>query len=51
MPIIILFHLFLASAGYFDSPIIRCLLCLENPPTNLATEIMSSDGVVLGTYF
>jgi len=24
---------------------------LENPPTNLATEIISSDGVVLGTYF
>ena len=24
---------------------------LENPPTNLATEIISSDGVVLGTYY
>ena len=24
---------------------------LENPPTNLATEIISSDGVILGTYF
>ena len=54
VPIIILFLcLFLASVGYFDSPDNKMpsFDILENPPTNLATEIISSDGVVLGTYF
>ena len=54
VPIIILFTcLFLASAGHFDTPSNKMpsFSILENPPTNLATEIISSDGVVLGTYF
>ena len=54
MPIIILLLcLFLASSGYFDTPDNKMpsFDILENPPTNLATEIISSDGVVLGTYF
>ncbi len=43
----------MASVGLFDSsdsPMPTFEL-LENPPTNLATEIISSDGVVLGTYY
>jgi hypothetical protein len=28
-----------------------CLLRLGNPDSNLATEIISADGVVLGKYF
>lgn len=54
VPIITLFIcLFLASAGHFDTPgnKMPSFNILENPPTNLATEIISSDGVVLGTYF
>lgn len=45
--------LFLASQGLFDSPNspMPTFKTLENPPTNLATEIISSDGVVIGTYF
>ena len=53
-PILTLFIcLLLASAGHFDSPDNKMpsFSILENPPTNLATEIISSDGVVLGTYF
>ena len=43
----------MASAGFFDSPDspMPTFELLENPPTNLATEIISSDGVVLGTYY
>ena len=43
----------MASAGLFDSPDspMPTFELLENPPTNLATEILSSDGVVLGTYY
>ena len=49
-PIIILFvTLYLTSAGLFgDLPSFEQL---ENPKSNLATEIISSDGVVLGKYF
>lgn len=45
--------LFLASSGFFDTPDspMPTFEILENPPTNLATEIISSDGVVIGTYF
>ena len=43
----------MASAGIFDSPDspMPTFELLENPPTNLATEIISFDGVVLGTYY
>ena len=49
----LLIGLFLASSGYFDSPNspMPTFEVLENPPTNLATEIISSDGVVIGTYY
>ena len=38
---------------FFDSPDspMPTFELLENPPTNLATEIISSDRVVLGTYY
>ena len=47
------FGLLMASAGFFDSSEspMPTFEILENPPTNLATEIISSDGVVLGTYY
>ncbi len=54
IPISTLFlGLFLASSGFFDSADspMPTFEILENPPTNLATEIISSDGVVIGTYF
>ncbi len=54
IPISTLFlGLFLASSGFFDTPDspMPTFEILENPPTNLATEIISSDGVVIGTYF
>jgi len=54
VPISTLFlGLILASSGFFDSPDspMPTFEVLENPPTNLATEIISSDGVVIGTYF
>jgi len=49
----LLIGLTLASSGYFDSPNspMPTFEILENPPTNLATEIISSDGVVIGTYY
>ncbi len=49
-PIIILsIILYLTSTGFFgDLPSFEEL---ENPKSNLATEIISSDGVVLGKYF
>ena len=49
----LLIGLALASSGYFDSPNspMPTFEILENPPTNLATEIISSDGVVIGTYY
>ena len=54
IPILTLFlGLFLASYGVFDSSDspMPTFEILENPPTNLATEIISSDGVIMGTYF
>ena len=48
MGIIALFFLF-ASWGLFGS--MPSFEDLENPDSNLATEIISSDGVVLGKYF
>jgi len=54
IPIFTLFlGLSLASLGFFDSSNspMPTFEILENPPTNLATEIISSDGVVMGTYF
>jgi len=53
-PIISLFFgLLMASSGFFDSPDspMPTFELLENPPSNLATEIISSDGIVLGTYY
>lgn len=49
-PLLILFlTLYLASIGTFgDLPTFEEL---ENPKNNLATEIISSDGIVLGKYF
>ena len=47
--IILLLTLYLTSVGLFgDLPSFEQL---ENPKSNLATEIISSDGVVLGKYF
>ena len=46
--IIALFFLF-ASWGLFGS--MPSFEDLENPDSNLATEVISSDGVVLGKYF
>jgi penicillin-binding protein 1A len=46
--IIVLFFLF-ASWGLFGS--MPSFEDLENPDSNLATEIISSDGVILGKYF
>ncbi len=47
--IILLVTLYLTSVGLFgDLPSFEQL---ENPKSNLATEIISSDGVVLGKYF
>ena len=47
--IILLVTLYLTSVGWFgDLPSFEQL---ENPKSNLATEIISSDGVVLGKYF
>ena len=49
-PIIILFTcLYLASIGVFGK--LPSFEQLENPKSNLATEIISSDGEVLGKYF
>ena len=49
-PIIILFTcLYLASIGVFGK--LPSFEQLENPRSNLATEIISSDGEVLGKYF
>ena len=49
-PIIILFAcLYLASIGLFGK--LPSFEQLENPKSNLATEIISSDGEVLGKYF
>ena len=49
-PIIILFAcLYLASIGAFGK--LPSFEQLENPKSNLATEIISSDGEVLGKYF
>jgi len=50
---VLLLGLFLASSGFFDSPNspMPTFESLENSPTNLATEIISSDGAILGTYF
>ena len=45
---ILLFFLF-ASWGLFGS--MPSFEDLENPDSNLATEIISSDGVILGKYF
>ena len=46
---ILLVILYLTSVGLFgDLPSFKQL---ENPKSNLATEIISSDGVVLGKYF
>ncbi|MEC8274011.1 MAG: transglycosylase domain-containing protein [Bacteroidota bacterium] len=46
---ILLVTLYLTSVGFFgDLPSFEQL---ENPKSNLATEIISSDGVVLGKYF
>ena len=46
---ILLVTLYLTSVGLFgDLPSFEQL---ENPKSNLATEIISSDGVVLGKYF
>ena len=48
-PLTILVILYLTSVGFFgDLPSFEQL---ENPKSNLATEIVSSDGVVLGKYF
>ena len=41
--------LYLTSLGFFGS--LPTFEELENPKSNLATEILSSDGVVLGSYF
>ena len=47
--IILLVTLYSNSVGLFgDLPSFEQL---ENPKSNLATEIISSDGVVLGKYF
>ena len=48
MGAVILFFLF-ASWGLFGS--MPSFEDLENPDSNLATEIISSDGVILGKYF
>lgn len=48
MGAIVLFFLF-ASWGIFGS--MPSFEDLENPDSNLATEIISSDGVILGKYF
>ena len=48
MGAVVLFFLF-ASWGIFGS--MPSFEDLENPDSNLATEIISSDGVVLGKYF
>ena len=48
MGAIVLFFLF-ASWGLFGS--MPSFEDLENPDSNLATEIISSDGVVIGKYF
>jgi penicillin-binding protein 1A len=45
---IVLFFLF-ASWGLFGS--MPTFVDLENPDSNLATEVISSDGVVIGKYF
>jgi penicillin-binding protein 1A len=45
---ILLFFLF-ASWGFFGT--MPSFEDLENPDSNLATEIISADGVVLGKYF
>ena len=45
---LLLFFLF-ASWGLFGS--MPSFVDLENPDSNLATEIISSDGVILGKYF
>tara|TARA_Y100000766_G_scaffold285181_1_gene306873 strand:- start:7818 stop:10079 length:2262 start_codon:yes stop_codon:yes gene_type:complete len=47
--IILLLTIFLTSAGIFGT--LPSFEQLENPKSNLATEIISSDGVVLGKYF
>lgn len=41
--------LYLTSLGFFGS--LPSFEELENPKSNLATEIISSDGVILGSYF
>jgi penicillin-binding protein 1A len=46
--VLLLFFLF-ASWGLFGS--MPSFVDLENPDSNLATEIISSDGVILGKYF
>ena len=49
-PFIALFGLvYLTSFGLFGE--LPTFEQLENPKNNLATEIISEDGVVLGTYF
>ena len=49
-PFLSLFFLVqLASFGFFGP--LPSLQQLENPKSNLATEIISEDGVVLGKYF
>ncbi|MEC8610125.1 MAG: transglycosylase domain-containing protein [Bacteroidota bacterium] len=49
-PLIILaVILYMTSLGFFGS--LPSFEELENPKSNLATEIISSDGVVLGSYF
>ena len=47
--IILLLTVYLTSAGIFGA--LPSFEQLENPKSNLASEIISSDGVVLGKYF
>ena len=47
--IVLLLTICLTSAGIFGA--LPSFEQLENPKSNLATEIISSDGVVLGKYF
>ena len=49
--LLVFLFLFCVSKGVFSDRPMPTFEELENPRTNLATEIISADGKVLGTYF
>jgi penicillin-binding protein 1A len=48
-PVLIMLHLLLISVGLYGA--LPSLEELENPKSNQASEVLSADGKLLGTYF